>query len=52
MSWIALDDNGDGWPSGEREHLVLCDPEFGLSLQRSELEMREKLRYFSDATKA
>lgn len=46
VTWVALDDNDDGWPSASRHHLVLCDPEFGLSLQQTEFELREKLRSF------
>ncbi|MGF6808575.1 hypothetical protein OKW30_003701 [Paraburkholderia sp. Clong3] len=50
--WIAIDDNDDGWSSDARQHLVLCDPDFGLSLQRTELELREKRLFLSNATRA
>ncbi|CAJ4278590.1 Uncharacterised protein [Burkholderia pseudomallei] len=52
VSWIAVDDNNDGWPSAAQHHLVLCGLEFGLSLRQTELELRNKLRSFSDATRA
>lgn len=47
VNWVALDDNDDGWPHEERHHLVLCDPEFGLSRLLTELELRERLLCFS-----
>lgn len=52
VSWVALDDNDDGWPPDARHRLVLCAPEFGLSLQRTKIELHEKLLSSSDATRA
>ncbi|MEQ5840456.1 hypothetical protein N0A02_13570 [Paraburkholderia acidicola] len=48
----AFDDNDDGWPFDMRHHFVLCDPEFRVSLQRTELELLERLLFFSDARMA
>jgi hypothetical protein len=31
IAWLALDDNGDGWPGWAREHLVLTDPVLGIA---------------------
>ncbi len=29
--WLALDDDGDGWPPAHRERLVLTDPVWGVA---------------------
>jgi hypothetical protein len=49
--WLALDDLHSGedlvhWPSELRDHLVLTDPDRGLSCPTTQAELREKLARF------
>lgn len=41
--WLALDDDDDGWPDDERDHLVYCDPVLGLAEPGKTVELRERL---------
>ena len=41
--WIALDDDGAGWPNALRDHLVLTDEQDGLSPHAIQEEIRNKL---------
>lgn len=43
--WIALDDDGAGWPAEHRHHLVLTDSDLGLPEARVLDELAEKLRW-------
>lgn len=42
-NWIALDDDGEGWPDGRQSHLVHCDPLRGIGDLAAQAELREKL---------
>lgn len=40
MDWLALDDDGDGWPEYYRRHLVRTDPVQGVASVLEELRAR------------
>ena len=42
-AWLALDDNGDGWPGWAREHLVLTDPVLGIASPQALAQLKEGL---------
>jgi len=35
-SWLAIDDDLDGWPENEMDHVVFCDPESALGNERTQ----------------
>lgn len=45
LRWLALDDDGDGWPDGASAHLVRCDPNLGLSEPRVRSELEDRLAH-------
>jgi hypothetical protein len=42
-SWIAIDDDDDGWPDNARNRLVLTNGDLGLSGQGVVQDLQEKL---------
>lgn len=46
-NWLALDNDGEGWPQDHREHLVLTDDRDGLSVPAVLAELRSKLAAMS-----
>lgn len=49
--WVAIDDDGDGWPIEAAGRLVLCDGSVGLSSATTQRELRCTLkRRFGDAS--
>ncbi|WP_429334486.1 HAD domain-containing protein [Paraburkholderia sp. 35.1] len=43
VAWLALDDNGDGWLSWAREHLVLTDPVLGIASPQALARLKAEL---------
>lgn len=43
VRWLAIDDDGLGWPAEHRDHLVLTDPLVGLGDSDAQTELRMKL---------
>lgn len=41
--WLALDDDGEGWPEEHRPRLVLTDPALGISHALTLVELQSKL---------
>lgn len=41
--WIAIDDDGAGWPAEYRGNLVLTDSLLGLGVVSAQMDLREKL---------
>lgn len=41
--WLALDDDGEGWPIDLNAHLVRCDPQLGLSEPGVRLQLEGRL---------
>lgn len=41
--WIAIDDDGRGWPEVHAENLIECNSQFGLSEDRIQKELHVKL---------
>jgi hypothetical protein len=44
VRWFAIDDDGQGWPSAQRERLILTDPDHGLSDPAVAAELAHKLK--------
>ena len=42
--WLAIDDDGAGWATEHREHLVLTDSLLGIGESAAQEELREKLK--------
>jgi hypothetical protein len=42
-TWLAIDDDGDGWLAEEAAHLVLTRPELGLSDPHAQAHLKERL---------
>lgn len=43
--WVAVDDDGYGWPEAEKDHLVRTDGDHGLLQAKVQRELREKLEW-------
>lgn len=43
LQWLAIDDNAEGWPEWALDNLIRCDGSTGLSSQRVQDELNEKL---------
>lgn len=43
--WLAIDDDGEGWPAEQRHNLVLCDPLLGIGTEAAQNELRSKLAW-------
>jgi hypothetical protein len=41
--WLALDDDGSGWPSNQRHRLVLCDEKLGMSPAATAAKLKQSL---------
>lgn len=41
--WLAVDDDGAGWPQDRRENLVLTDSLLGLGVVSAQMDLRAKL---------
>lgn len=42
--WLALDDDNEKWGDADRDKLILCDPNVGLSDPATQVDLREKLK--------
>jgi hypothetical protein len=42
--WIALDDDVKGWAEELAQHLIACEPDFGLSSVKTQAELQHSLR--------
>lgn len=47
LQWLAIDDNAEGWPERAQDNLIRCDGSAGLSSQRVQDELSEKLWRYS-----
>jgi len=47
LQWLAIDDNAEGWPEWAQDNLIRCDGSAGLSSQRVQDELNEKLWRYS-----
>jgi hypothetical protein len=47
LNWLAIDDNAEGWPDWALDNLIRCDGSTGLSSQRVQDELNEKLCGFT-----
>ncbi|MGA8008086.1 MAG: HAD domain-containing protein [Thiomonas sp.] len=47
-AWLALDDDGEGWPDLFRGHLILTDPVHGISAPKVLTEIRRKLELLNE----
>lgn len=43
QSWLALDDDNEGWPECHKQNLVCPTPKLGIGDRRIQLELAEKL---------
>lgn len=43
VNWLAIDDDGQGWPIAQRDRLILTDPDHGLSDPAVAAELTHKL---------
>lgn len=41
--WFAIDDDLDGWPEDDREHVFACSPLIGLSGEATQAKLKTKL---------
>lgn len=41
--WIAIDDDDYRWPAQHLDKLVICNPDVGLSNEKTQQELRQKL---------
>ena len=49
--WVAIDDDGDGWPIEAAGRLVLCDGSVGIGSATTQRELSCALeRYFGNAS--
>lgn len=48
--WLAIDDDGIGWPDKHRENLVLTDSLLGLGVTSAQAELRDKLQRLHNLT--
>ena len=48
--WLAIDDDGIGWPDKHRENLVLTDSLLGLGAASAQADLRDKLQRLHDFT--
>jgi hypothetical protein len=44
MPWLAIDDDAEGWPETQREHLIQTEPMRGLSAPEARHELADKLQ--------
>ena len=49
--WLALDDDGDGWPEEHRHRLVLTDARLGLGAPNMSAELARKLSLMTGCEK-
>jgi len=42
--WFAIDDDLEGWPDDDREHVVACSPWVGLSGEAAQANLKKKLK--------
>lgn len=49
-SWLALDDDQEGWPAWSLQHVVFTDPYEGISPPEIQAAIREKLAALSAGT--
>lgn len=47
IKWVAIDDDGHGWPEAEKDYLVRTDGDHGLLQAKVQRELREKLEWLT-----